>query len=131
MFAMIFNAIGGTRIVLYVLGALAVGFILWWIQDTIRDLERNNAILQGNQLVMEQALRDATEAYETLGKQHIIDLNTIQNLHKTKTVLDRRNQKLIEALDNVPQPKACERDPAIDILLNELRSARVSPSTNN
>lgn len=128
MFSMIFDAIGGVKTLMIAAAMALVVGLGWWVQDTIRTLERDKATLTQNNLLMEQTIKTNKKALDDLLNQHTIDLATIQKFHETSSSIDAKTNKIIQEIHNVPQPKDCLRDPAIDVAITRLR---VGPGTTN
>lgn len=117
MFSMIFGALGGVRTLMIASAMAVVAGLGLWIINLIED----RATLQANQIVLEQTIKTNNEALEQLKKQHSIDLQTIEAFHGITRVIDTKTGTILKELRNVPAPKACERDPAIDLVLDSLR----------
>jgi hypothetical protein len=117
MFSMIFGAIGGVRTILIASAMAVVAGLGLWILHIIED----RAILQANNAVLEQTIKTNQKALEDLKTQHDIDLKTIESFHGITRIIDSKTGTILKELRNVPLPKACERDPAIDLVLDSLR----------
>jgi hypothetical protein len=132
MFSMIFGALGGVRTILIASAMAVVAGLGMWILHIIED----RATLQANNAVLEQTIKTNQKALDDLKTQHDIDLKTIESFHGITRIIDSKTGTILKELRNVPLPKACERDPAIDLVLDSLRQlhnngTRATPNGNS